>query len=337
MKTTNRILEYLRLLRLQGAAGTAAVALITRLVMEEKPYDLFLLFILFIICLLSHIFTYVFNEYIDITVDQESKDLRQKPLVSGTISKNHALLIAFLATFIAYSLTIIFFFSYYTLIFLSLALLFGGVYDIYGKKIPGSDILIAGSTMFLCLFGASTVSAEFSNLIYIISLAILFHVIFDNAIEGGLKDVDHDFLAGAKTTITRLDVKVVNGKLIVTKKFVFFAYSIKLIFMGLIVLAGFQPELDIWLSDKYLIKIAVVFLVVVIFGTLYKFWHPPVFNRPKMIRLFGVHEMASYFLGPIILIPLIGPWYALLFLLVPPFWFVMVNFTLYGKPMQPQV
>jgi 4-hydroxybenzoate polyprenyltransferase len=333
----NKFLEYLRLLRLQGAAGTAAVALITRLVMEEKPFNLFLLFILFIICLLCHIFTYVFNEYIDIKVDKESKDLDKKPLVSGTISKNHALLIAFLSTFFAYVLTIIFFWSFYALIFISLALFFGGIYDIYGKKIPGSDLLIAGSTMFLCLFGASTVSAEFTNLIYIISLAILFHVIFDNAVEGGLKDVDHDFLAGAKTTVTRLGVKVINGKLILTKRFVFFAYSTKLIFMSLIILAGLQPEVNIWLSDKYFIQIVVIFLVIVIFGTLYKFWHPPDFNRPKMIRLFGAHEITSYFLGPIILIPLIGPWYALLLLLIPPIWFVTVNITLYGKPMHPRV
>ena len=337
MKTKNKFLEYLRLLRLQGAAGTAAAALIARAVMEEGQHDIFLFFILFVICVLSHIFTYVFNEYIDIKVDKESKDLEKKPLVSGTISKNHALLIAFLATFFAYVLTIIFFRSLYPLIFLSLALLFGGVYDIFGKKIPGSDVLIAGSTLFLCLFGASTVSGNFTDLVYIISFAILFHVIFDNAVEGGLKDVDHDFLAGAKTTVTRLGVKVENGKLIVTKKFVLFAYSTKLIFMGLIVLAGLQPELNIWLSDKYMIQIAVIFLAIVIFGTLYKFWHPPEFNRPKLIRLFGVHEITSYFLGPIILIPLIGIWYALLLLSIPPIWFIIVNFTLYGKPMQPRV
>jgi 4-hydroxybenzoate polyprenyltransferase len=337
MKTTNRILEYLRLFRLQGAAGTAAVALITRLVMEDKPHNLFLLFVLFIICLLCHIFTYVFNEYIDIKIDKESQDLKKKPLVSGTISKNHALLIAFIATFFAYILTIIFFWSLYAICFLTLALLFGGIYDLFGKKIPGSDLLIAGSTMFLCLFGASTVSSDFSNLIYIISFAILFHVIFDNAIEGGLKDVDHDFLAGAKTTVTRLGVKVLNNKIIVTKRFVIFAYSTKIIFMILIFLASLQPEVNIWFSGKYMIQIAVIFLIIIIFGTLYKFWHPPDFNRPKMIRLFGIHEITSYFLGPIILIPLIGTWYALLLLLVPPVWFIIVNITLYGKPMQPRV
>lgn len=336
MKTKNRFLEYLRLLRLQGAAGTAAAALITRLVMEDQ-HDLFLLFVLFIICVSSHIFTYVFNEYIDIKVDKESKDLKKKPLVSGAISKNHALLIAFSASFFAYLLTVIFFRSIFPLIFLSLALLLGGVYDIFGKKIPGSDTLIAGSTLFLCLFGASTVSINFTNLVYIVSFSCLFHVIFNNAVEGGLKDVDHDFLAGAKTTATRMGVKVKEGKLLVTKKFKIFAYGTKLVFIGLIVLAGFQPEVNLWQSSNYMIHIIVIFLGVVVFTTFYKFWHPPVFDRSRLIKLFGIHEIAAYFLGLIVLLPMLGLKITLILLLLPVIWFLIVNVIVYGKPMQPQV
>ncbi|MCK5261018.1 MAG: UbiA family prenyltransferase [Thermoplasmatales archaeon] len=336
MKRKHRFLEYLRLIRPQGAAATGAVVIIGSLIMMGQR-NLPHLSILFIIGVLSHIFTFVLNEYADIRADEKSQYLKEKPLVSSAIPKNHALFIALLACVCAYALTIIFFQSLFPLLFLSLALLAGGMYNILGKKIPGSDLLIAGGCFFGCLFGASTVSIHFTNLVYIISFSIFIYIVFSNAVVGGLKDADHDDLAGAKTTATRMGVKVENGKLLIPKKFTVFAYTVKLTYIGLIVLAGFQPELSLWKSDEYMIHIIVIFLVVVIFATLYKFWRTSEFDRPRFNRLFGIHEIAAYSLAPIILLPIIGLNITLILILLPLFWLLIVNFILYGKPMQPQV
>lgn len=335
MKAKINFIEYLRLLRPQGASATAAAILIGSLIMGLR--DPFLLSILFIIGVLSHIFVFVLNDFADIKVDKESKDLQNKPLISGAIPKSSAILIFVSAGLSTYVLTIIFFQSVYPLLFLSLAFLLAVIYNLFGKKLPVSDGFIAGACLFICLFGASTVSIQFTNLIFIVAFSCFFHIMFNNAVEGGLKDVDHDFLAGAKTTAIRLGVSVKDRKLRVPKKFSVFSYTTKLVYVGLVILVGFQPEIKLWQSDNYMIQIIVVIIIFILFASLYKFWHPPEFNRSRLIKLFAVHEIFAYFIGPIVLIPLIGYWFAFLLLAIPLFWFILVNVILYGKPLQPMV
>lgn len=335
MKTKKRFIDYIRLIRPQGAATTAAAVLIGSLIMGlRNPFHLF---ILFVIGVLSHTFVFVLNEYTDINIDKQSQVLQEKPLVSGIIPKKHAAFIAFLTAFFAYFLTIIIFKSVYPIIFLSLALLFGVIYDIYGKRIPGSDSFIAGACFFIFLFGASTISINFTNLIYIVSIACFFHILFNNAVEGGLKDVDNDFLAGAKTTATRMGVKIKEGKLIITKSFSTLAYSVKTIYIVLVIIIGFQPEINLWQSNEDIIQFLVVILIIVVFASFYKFWHPSDFNRTQLIRFFGIHEISAYSLGVVVLIPLIGYWFALLLILIPLFWFIICNIVLYKTIMMPQI
>ncbi len=234
-------------------------------------------------------------------------------------------------------LTIFYFQSIYPLIFLSLAFASGSIYDLFGKKIPGSDVFVAGACFFIFLFGASVVSIEFTNLIFIVAFSCFFHIIFNNAVEGGLKDIDHDFLAGAKTTAIRMGVDLKDEKLVITKKFSIFAYSIKVFYIGLVILAGFQPEIKLWQSDNYMLYTIFIILTYIVLITLYKFWHPLNFNRKQLIRLFAVHEIFAYFLGPIILVTLIGYTYVILLLLIPVFWFMICNLIVYQKLLQPQV
>lgn len=330
-----KILGYLRLVRIQGAAATAAAVIIPALIMGQR--DLFLLSIIFTVGVLSHIFTAVHNEYLDIKVDEKSVDLQEKPLVSGAIPKEHALYITAMVAILSYILTIVFFLSFYTLSFLTLALFLGGLYNFFGKKIPEFGTILGASALFIFLYGASTVSIQFPNLIYIAAFAIFLHIVFNTTVDGGLKDVDHDFLSGAKTSVMRLGVKVKNGKILVTKKFIAYAFGIKLAFIGLILLVGFQPEVNLWYSTDYITQIIAIFLFIVILGTLYKFWHPPDFNRPKLIRLFGVHEVASYIVAPIVIYPLLGLIITLILIFLPIIWFFVINVIAYGKPMQPQI
>jgi len=202
---------------------------------------------------------------------------------------------------------------------------------------PGSDFILGGGFFFLCLFGASTVSTHITKLAYIVCLSCFLHIVFNNSIEGGLKDVDHDSSAGAKTFATRMGVKVKKGKLIVTKKFTAFAVSVKGAYIGLIVLLGFQPELNLWCSNEDIIQIITVILVVVVFVTLYKFLTLSIFERSTLKKLFSVHEIASYYLGPIVILSLIGLQYTLVLLLLPLLWYIVLNFILYGTLLQPQV
>jgi len=318
------LLNYLRLTRLSGAGSTAIAVIICYLAMKGS-YDLINLSILFIIGIFGHIFGSVLNDYVDIKVDKKSEYHKEKPLVSGAITKNQALFITLFSCFCGYALTIIFFWSIYPLIFLSLALLFTIIYDVKGKEILGSDVFMGGSAFFGCLFGASIVSIHFSNLVIIISIAVFIYIVSFTGVVGGLKDADHDALAGGKTTATRMGVNIVNGKMLVTNKFKIFSYGLDVVYIVLIILAALQPETNLWQSNQYILLIIMAFFTVITFGSLYGFLNMSYFDRPKLYGLFALHGVTSFILVPILLLPIIGLNMMLAVIILPIAWYIIFN------------
>lgn len=336
MNLKNKILGYLQLLRLQTAATTALTPVIGGLVMGQR--DIFFLFILFIIGFLYHVYGFVLNEYVDIDVDKKSKDLNKKPLISGIVPKNHALFIAFSSCISGFILTIYFFMDVFSLLFLIFAFIFGSIYDFYGKKIPGLDFVLGVSFFFICLMGASTISSDFTIVTYIVCSIYFIHISFNNSVEGGLKDVDHDYLAGAKTLATVLGVFVQNGRLKVTKKFIAFSYFLKFIFIFLIILLCIQPEINLFNFEKNFLQIILIILLsAATFFIMYKFLYLSIFDRSKLIKLYSLHEMFSYFLLIISLSLLIELWPTIFLIFLPFIWYILFNFILFGKFLQPQV
>jgi 4-hydroxybenzoate polyprenyltransferase len=335
MSTKNKILEYLRLMRPQAAAQTVTILLLGSLIMGQRDFSSLL--ILFIIGILSHIHGFVLNDYADIEVDKKLSELGKKPLVSGVIPKRHALIITVITAICAYVITIMFFLSKLSLILLTSAAILNGIYNIYGKKFPGSDFILSGGLALFCLFGASTVSTHFTNVVYIISLLLFVEGIFLNAVEGGVKDVAHDYLAKAKTLATVMGVKVKNGRLLLTKKFMAFAYSLKIIYFGLILLLGFQPEINLWHSDNYALIIIVIFLIILIIITFHKFLYLKMFDRSKIKKLYAGLNATTLALIFVMLVPIFGFVIVLILLFLPVMWYTVFNFILYGKPLQPRV
>jgi len=345
MRVGSTILEYLRLFRFHAVSMETTIILIGALIMGQR--DLLLLFIIFLIGFFGHICGYVLNDYADIEVDKISHELREKPLVSGTIPKNNALIIGFVTALISYILVIIFFPNILTILFLGLTTVLTIVYNFLGKKIPGSDAIVAATVVMFFFMSASSLGKPLTNLVYIVGLIFLFDIIFINIVEGGLKDVDHDYLSGAKTLATVTGVKVTNGKLITTGKFLAISYTIRAIYIGMIILLGFQPEINIWSSTTFssiiVAVVVIIFMIIVIFGS-YKFLSLKVFNRSKMKKLYGGINAASGILYIVILYPLFGKenpilglGITLFLLLFPVTWYTVFNTILYGKPMQPRV
>ena len=335
MKFKDKFLSYLRLLRPPSAGSTGIIVIIGYLIMNGS-IDLRNFLILFTIGIFSHIFIFVLNDYIDVGVDEKSQFLKDKPLVSGVINKNHALFTVIISGILSFVLVIFFYRSIYALFFLSLALLSGVIYDIWGKIIPASDIFISSGCAFGCLFGASVVSIQFTNLVYIISFSVFIFLIFCNAVVGGLKDADHDTLAGAKTTATRMGVKVENGKMFIPMKFKLFAFGLDLFFLFLILLAMMQPEIGLWPSDNYIILGIITFLITVILFSLYKFLTYCKFKRTPLYRLFMLNGTATYILVPILLYQLVGLYIMLVLLILPVAWLIIWNLILHGTAVQPK-
>ncbi len=333
-------LEYLKLFRLQTGATTALAPVIGYLVLAAQTnyhISTIEIFILFGIGILMHIFEFVLNEYIDVDVDRLSPDLAEKPLVKGSISISTALYIAFGAMILSYVLTIIFFFDVWVLIMLTLAYLFGAIYDIHGKRFAGSDFTLAPWIFFFCLFGASVVSNQFTGVIYLVAGLGFFQILFNNAVEGGIKDADHDWYAGAHTLANKFGVTVRKGALIIPKTFKFASYAIKI---GHIILAVILVILlDIRLANfiDLIYIIIIILLILIIFSTLHTFLNETDFNREKLKHIFSVHEIATFYLATILLLPLIGFIAVLGILLLPLIWYIVLNLMLYGKPLAPRV
>ena len=338
MKLGSMILEYLRLFRFHAVSMETTIILIGALIMGQR--DLLLLFIIFLIGFFGHICGYVLNDYADIEVDKISHELREKPLVSGTIPKNNALIIGFVTALISYILVIIFFPNLLTILFLGLTTVLTIVYNFLGKKIPGSDAIVAATVVVFFFMSASSLGKPLTNLVYIVGLIFFFDIIFINIVEGGLKDVDHDYLSGAKTLATVTGVKVEDGKLITTGKFLTISYTIRAIYVVMIIVLGFQPEINLWTSINYpnilVAIIAIIFMIFVLFGS-YKFLSLKVFDRSKMKRLYGGINAASGILYIVMLYPILGLGITLFLLLFPVTWYTVFNTILYGKPMQPRV
>jgi len=333
-------LEYLKLFRLQTGATTAVAPVIGYLVIAAQTgynIDLFEIVLIFSIGILMHIFEFVLNEYVDIEVDKLSPDLAEKPLVKGTVSPAAALAVVFGALILTYILTILFFFNLWTLIFITLSFEFGAIYDIHGKRFAGSDVTLGLWIFFFCLFGASIVSVEFTGLLYLVAGLGFFQIFFNNAVEGGIKDADHDAVGGARTLAYVMGVRVKNGKLTIPNAFKLVSYAIKLSHISIIIIIIYISVFKISNLMDYIHLFLILILIIIILSTLHSFINEIEFKRNKLKRIFSIHEIATYYLAPIILLQLLGIVPVLCLLILPLGWYIFLNLILYGKPLEPRV
>jgi 4-hydroxybenzoate polyprenyltransferase len=335
MTLITTVRTYLRLFRFHAVAQEAIFPLFGLLIVGDRNFlDLVLVFF---IGLLFHIYTHVLNEYIDIDIDKTSIDLKDKPLVSGSISKKTALYISIIACISTYILTILYFRTFYALLFLTFATILGALYDLYAKKIPGVSDIIMGSTFcFFFFFGVGIASATFPIFVIIVGMLIFFGVLLVNIVEGGLKDVDHDYIAGGKTVAILLGVKVVDQRLVVSKKFAAFTWSILGLILMLFVWLFLQPEINSHGIDSVKMLIT-VFLILIILACAYRFLYMKKYDRTSIKRQYFMMNTTAGLLFVISLYPLFGFEAAIILIIFPISWYLIFNTLLYGHPIQPKI
>jgi hypothetical protein len=177
-------------------------------------------------------------------------------------------------------------------------------------------------------------NVKIPNIVFFASLIFFFDVVFMNFVQGGIKDIDHDSKAGAKTMATRMGVKIKNGKLHITTKFRIFAYLLRIIFFSLIIILGFQPEINLWYSDINIIYVLVILLLVIVVVFSIKLLFTTKFDKSKLFKLFTVVNAASVSLLLLVLFPVLGLWATIFLLMLPISWFVIFNYALYKRPFQ---
>jgi len=323
--------QWLKLVRFQTGAATAAPAVFGAiLLMPKNEIDVIHLVLLFIMGLLFHCFGFALNEYSDIEVDRHSRYLSGKPLLKGTIIKQHALYAAFVFISIASAMAVVFFTDIRALAAFFIAVILGAVYDLYGKKFFGADLVLGGFIFFLTLFGALTVCYELTAVVYIAAFLFFIQLSFQTGVTGGMKDIPHDRLAGAKTSPVYLGCSVVGKNLIVTAEFKAYAYIQKAIHTAIILLPFWL--LLFTLQEPVLFQLAILsILILLMWASTIRALTQSTFDRLKLMRLLGAQEVATYPMVSILVMGVIGIWPAMFLLLLPIFWMAIFLYIIYGK------
>lgn len=333
-----KLADYLVLLRFPGLGGLAIPPVIAAV--SVGTFDLFTLFLLFLIGSYSAIFGFVLNDLVDIEVDKKSKELKDRPLVSGKISPQAALWICFtcimltlVTFFILFYGEVITFYRFLAIICILIAWILGSIYDVYGKRIFASDILVALSVAFIFLIGVFALNKEpnvFTWVIFVLTFNNLFHM---NAVEGGIKDADHDVLMNVNNIALRSGVRVDEKKLFIPKSFQLLSMAVRIssVFLLFLPFIFFNHSFYPW----QLVVLAIASVGVLFFSV--KLLTLKVFNRKEIRKYISIQSFLRYSLVPIMLIYSIDIFPAIILIILPIVWYLVFTPLTQVKLLQPRM
>jgi 4-hydroxybenzoate polyprenyltransferase len=285
---------------------------------------------LFIIGLFYHITGFVYNELCDLKIDKASDKLKGKPLVNGSVTVGRAKTIVIFSIVIIFMLTIVFFRERAIILIpiIFFTLLSGGLYDLFGKRFPHLDYFFAASIFFLAFYGGLSVTYSFSSLAYIICALAFIQMLLQN-IVAGIKDVDHDYLAGGISTPLRMGVKIKGKNILIPKGFIAYITSLKMIHVVLIFIPFYYKLIYF---ENWQVYLVIILAALTIFFMV-KLLTAKFFSREKIMRAIGFHEMFAFMVVPLILFSYIGIVGALILVFLPVVWLGVFLILLYGKLM----
>jgi len=333
----SKIAAYAKLLRLPGIGALGIVPVIAALVMGTT--DIYPLTIIFIIGALASVFGFLINDYVDIELDGYVDELKKKPLVSGEVSKKNALLIAFYLAFTTFFFIALLWFNkpidsfkFSALICIVLAGILGTFYDVYGKKVVGSDFFVAISVALIFLFGALTYGQP-TVMIWVIFILTFENILYMNVVQNGIKDADHDYKLGVKNIALTLGVTVQENKITIPRSFQAFGFGLRLFAAVLF----FVPFL-VFGYDSYLWQLILLAVLIIVYLFLdAKLLTLKTFDRSRIRKLIGIQSFLRYSLVPVMLFKVIGILPSILLILIPIVWYSIFTPFLGEKLFKPRM
>jgi 4-hydroxybenzoate polyprenyltransferase len=300
---------------------------------------------LFLIGAIAAMYGFILNDYADVDLDRLIKELKGKPLVDGTIERKTAVFICFFCVLFAF--LFLFFlwrgktldeYKFIALLCIVLAGILGSIYNLYGKKLPGSDFFVAISMSFLFLLGALSFGAP-TIITWIIFILTFNQTLHMNAVEGGIKDADHDFMMGVKNIALTSGVKVEGDTLHIPFSFKAFGmglrlFSAVLLFLPFIFFKDQFRYYEPW--QPFIMGILAVATLGVLFFSV-KLLSLKTFDRNAIRKYIGIQSFLRYSLVPLMLIPLIGIIPALILILFPIAWYIIFTPLLGEKLFRPRM
>lgn len=334
----SRIIAYAKLIRLPAMIALAMPPVFGAL--SVGVIDLYPLFLLGLIGAFSMIWGFVINDYSDVEIDGLVEELKKKPLVSGEIPKKSALLISiffilftFFTIILLYKNRVIDEFKFVAVLSITLAYIFGSIYNLYGKKIIGSDFFVALSVSLLFLFGALSFGGP--NIItWIIFILVFNQTLHMNAVEGGIKDADHDYKMGVNNIALKSGIKLKNDDILIPAHFKLFGIGIRISSAILLFVPFFILGYNYYISQ-------IIILAILTFLMLYlslKLITIKKFDRSFIQKCIGLQSFLRYSLVPIMLISIVNIWwYPLLLIIIPLIWYIIFISILGEKMFKPRM
>lgn len=332
-----KISAYATLFRVPGLGGLAIPPVIAALTVGM--FDFVPLVILFFIGVFSIIYGFILNDYVDINVDKLSKELNERPLVSGAIQPSTVIWLCFSCIVLTFLCFFILFYNqpitqsrFLAVLCIIVAWLFGSIYDQYGKKMVGSDFFVALSVAFVFLCGAFAVGVPnlYTWIIFVLTFNHLLHM---NVVEGGIKDADHDYLMGIQNLASKAGVKVLEKKLIIPTRFKVFSLGIRFFSIVLLLLpfAYYHEPYTTWQ-----LVLLILAILSVLFYTL-KLLTLQTFDRKCIRRYISILSFLRFSLVPIMLISFIGPMTSFIIILFPIVWYILFTPLTGAQLMRPRL
>jgi 4-hydroxybenzoate polyprenyltransferase len=339
----SKITAYARLLRIPGLGALAIPPVIGALTVGV--FDLPTLLILFLIGAVATMYGFILNDYADVELDKLIKELKGKPLVDGTIQRRTAVFICFMLVLLAYFFLFVLWrgktlddYKFIAMICIFLAGILGSIYDLVGKKLPGSDFFVAISMAFLFLLGALSFGAP-TAITWIIFILTFNQALHMNAVEGGIKDADHDFMMGVKNIALGSGVKVDGDNIHIPLGFKAFGMGIRL-FSAVLIFTPFiffQDQLKYYHPwQPVLIAVLAVATFIVLFFSI-KLLSLKKFNRDAIRKYIGIQSFLRYSLVPLMMIPIIGILPSIILIFFPIIWYIIFTPLLGEKLFRPRM
>ena len=319
--------DYARLLRLPGLGGLSIAPVFGAI--SVGIFDIEKLGILFLIGAFTAIYGFVLNDYADVEIDKLSRALSSRPLVKGTVKRKTALSICYICFIAAFATIFLGFYDnhiyisfYLGITCILLSAILGTIYNLYGKRIVGSDFLVALSEALLVLFGAFIVLKDGALTIFtwIIFLLTFNQLVYMNAVEGGLKDADHDPKMKVKNIALSSGVRVTKGRrLIIPTGFKVFGLGIRL-FSAFLVFVPFFFYSKPYELGQIILLLLLVCSVLILSEKLLTL---KMFHRNKIRKLITGQTFLRYSLVPIMLITETGAIIAVILIFFPFIWYLV--------------
>ena len=335
----NKVVAYARLLRIPGIGGLAIPPVIGAI--SVGVIDFYNLTLVFIIGTLAALYGFILNDYADVEVDKLAEELHGKPLVSGDISTKTALIICVFFILLSFLLVGILWYGqtidsykFGALLSLFIAGILGSTYDFYGKKIVGADFLVAISVGFVFLFGALSFGQP-TIITWIIFILTFNQILHMNAVEGGIKDVDHDPKMGVKNITSALGVRIKGINITIPNSFKIFSMGLRLFPAFLL----FTPFIFFG-YDYYTWQLLI--LGIGIFGVLFftiKLILLKNFNRNIIRKNIAIQSFLRYSLVPLMLISIkpLNIFYSTILIIFPIAWYIIFTPLIGEKLFRPRM